>query len=297
MVEKFRQAGEEILKDPKVAPQEKALIEAHLASLALELAALPAVAVVSSPVDSQVPTHSEAETRLPTQVSRLTTATFHDYLIEDLKSRGQEIALPKPSAEIVEVFNILAGEGYEVAPIAYVDGKRKEVRMGVFETVARPDYTDGTQMYYAKPDGGTNDPLADILVRGRKGNRIAVPPFVKHVPTNSRFAVSWDEIHNYVGPETIKTTPHLAQQLEKGGITFDIPDLADFRSAGQTHEKALVANSWEWVQECARFGDHHIVGHRDSGGLEAVAAWPSDRRVDDIAFRFQAVSRPQPLPR
>lgn len=306
MVEKFRQAGEEILKDPGVAPQEKALIEGHLNLLATEQAALLAVEIASALVDSQVPTHTEEapanlapapETRLLIQASRLSTATFHDYLIEYLKSRGQEIALPKPSAEIVEVYNILAGEGYEVAPIAHVDGKKREVRMGVFEIVARPDYTDGTQMYYAKPDGGTNDPLAGILLRGREGNRIAVPDRVRHVPIESRFAVSWDEINNYVGLEAIKTTPNLAQQLTKGGITLDIPNRADFRSAGQTHEQALVANSWEWVQESAGFGVRHLVGHRDNGGLRAVDGWLSGNRLDYIAFRFQAVSRPQQLPR
>lgn len=233
------------------------------------------------------------ETRLPTQVSRLTVATFHDYLIEDLKSRGQEIALPQPSREIVEVYHILASEGYDVAPIADVDGERKEVRIGVFETVARPDYTDGTQMYYSP----RRDPLADILLRGREGNKIAVPDFVQHVPTNSRFAVSWDEIHNYVAPETRKTTPHLAEQLTKGGIILDIPNLADFRSAGQTHEDKLVANSWEWVQDSTRFGPRRIAGGRDVGGLRAVLVWRSDDHFGRIAFRFQAVSHPQQLPR
>lgn len=235
-----------------------------------------------------------SETRLPAQASRLTIATFRDQLIEGLKSHGQEIALPETyiSPEIVEVYNILAGEGYDVAPIAHVDGKRKEVRIGVFETVARPDYTDGTQMYY----NPRKDPLTDILVRGREGNKIAVPNFVKHVPFNSRFAVSWGEIKKYVAPEARKTTPHLAEQLAKGGITFDIPDLADFRSAGQTHEQKLVANSWEWVQDSAWFGPHLIAGSRGGGGLKAVGGWPSGDHDDGIAFRLQAVSRPQQLP-
>ncbi len=255
------------------------------------------------PVDFQIPTHSEAveqptdltqapETRLPIQASRLTIATFHDQLSEGFRARGQEIALPEPSPEIVEVYNILASEGYDVAPIAYVDGKRKEVRIGVLETAKRPDYTDGTQMYYSP----RKDPLSDILLRGREGNKIAVPDFVKHVPTNSRFAVSWDEIHNYVVPEAIKTTPHLADQLTKGGIVFDIPDLADFRSAGQTHKDKLVATSWEWVQDSARFGYRHIAGGRGDGSLEAVDVWPSDDHDGFIAFRLQAVSPSQKLP-
>lgn len=232
------------------------------------------------------------ETRLPAQVSRFTTATFHDYLIENLKSRGQEITLPEPSQEIVEVYNILALEGYDVAPIAYVDKKRKEVRIGVFETVARPDYTNGTQMYYSP----RKDPLTDILAGGRRGNKIAVPDFVEHVPVNSRFAVSWGEVHNHVVPEAIKTTPHLAQQLTKGGIVFDIPNLADFRAAGQTHN--LVADSWEWVQDSAGFGNRRLVGGgRDFGSLGAVGDWRPGDRVGDFAFRFQAVSPSQKLPR
>ena len=233
------------------------------------------------------------ETRLPTQTSRLTIATFRDQLSEGFRARGQEIALPEPSPEIVEVYNILTGEGYDVAPIAYVDGKNKEVRIGVFETVARPDYTDGTQMYYSP----RKDPLAGVLLQGREGKKIAVPDFVRHVPVNSRFAVSWDEIHNYVVPEAIKTTSHLAQQLKKGGITLDIPNLADFRSAGQEHEDKLVANSWEWVQDSARFGRRLLAGGRAYGGLVAVLGWLSGRRFGCFAFRLQAVSPSQPLPR
>lgn len=249
------------------------------------------------PVETPIQTASVVDSGfgLKADLIKLTTATFHDYLMENRESRREEIALPETyiSPEIVEVYNMLAGEGYDVAPIAYVDGKRKEVRIGVFETVARPDYTDGTQMYYSP----RRDPLTDILVKGRERNRIAVPSFVEHVPVNSRFAVSWDEINKYVVPEAIKTTPHLAQQLTKGGIILDIPDRADFRSAGQTYEDKLVANSWEWVQDKARFGSRHIAGSRGHGGLRAVGDWQSGGHDDGIGFRFQAVSRPQPLPR
>lgn len=245
-----------------------------------------------------VTTLETPETKLPAQASKHTIATFHDYLIEDLKSRGQEIAIPEPSAVIVEVYNILAGEGYEVAPIAYVDGKRKKVRFGVFESVARPDYTNGTQMYYAKPDGGTNDPLADILVRGREKNEIAVPDYVRHVPGNSRFAVSWDEINKCIAPEAIKTTSHLAEQLTKGGIILDVPDLADFRSAGQGHADKLVAtNSWEWVKDSAGlFGGHRVAGRRGGGGPPAVLDWRPIDHFGYVAFRLQAVSPSQKLP-
>lgn len=253
----------------------------------------PTTEIPSSEAVAQTPPidlTQASETRLPAEVGRLSVATFHDYLITDLKSHGQEIALPKPSAEIVEVYNILASEGYEVAPIAHVDGKRQKVRIGVFETVARPDYTDGSQMYYTP----RRDPLAGILERGRTEKLQGIAYW--EVPAGSRFAVSWDEIRNYVVPEAIKLTPHLAEQLTEGGIVLDIPDRNDFRSAGQTHERALVANSWEWVQDSAGFGRRCIVGSRVYGGLEADDDLSSDDRDGDVAFRFQAVSRSQPLP-
>ncbi|MEK7617245.1 MAG: hypothetical protein AAB414_04265 [Patescibacteria group bacterium] len=248
----------------------------------------------AAPKESNDVETPEEEILVP--VTKLTVETFRDRLTEDLKSIGREINLPEPSPEIVEVYNILAGEGYEVVPIAYVDGRKKEVRIGVFETVARPDYTDGSQMYYS----GGRDPLAGILTRGRTETpeipqRIAHP--YRNVPLDSRFAVSWDEIHNYVIPEAIQTTSHLAEQLTKGGISFDIPNRDDFRSAGKRHEDQLVANSWEWVLDDARFGSRRLVGYRGRGGLEAVDVWPSGHHGDDVGFRVQAVSHSQELPR
>lgn len=216
-------------------------------------------------------------------------------LIEGLRVRGQEIAPPDPSPEIVEVYNILAGEGYEVAPIVHIDGKRKEVRFGVFETTKRPIYTDGSQMYYSP----RRDPLADILVEIRRRNKFIFPNFVKHVPTNSRFALSLDEINTCVVPEAIITTPHLAEQLTKGGIVLGIPDQADFLPASQTHN--LEAYRWEWVQGKLGFGNgvQCIVGGRDDDVyiLSAIYGWYSGFRLDSLGFRLQAVSPPQQLPR
>lgn len=227
------------------------------------------------------------ETVLEVPTSKLTPATFHDYLLADLKHRGQEIALPKPSAEIVEVHNILAGKGYEVVPIAFVDRNKKNVRIGVFETVARPDYTNGSQMYYSpRPD-----PLAGILRIGRTESPQRIKYPYGNASEETRFYVSWNEIHDFVVPETIETTPHLADQLTKGGIVFNIPNLADFRYAGQRYN--LEAYSWEWVQDAARFGHRCIVGYRVRG----VDGWLPDSHGVRIGFRFEAVSGPQPLPR
>lgn len=218
--------------------------------------------------------------------------TFRDYFY----LQGQEIALPGPSQEIVEVHNILAGSGFDVAPAVYVDKEKGEVIYAVLETVVRPDYTDGTQMYYSNPD---EDPLAQIIERGRTGQhqRIAVPDWVRHVPTRSRFAVSWDEVHNFVVPEVVNVTPHLKEQVTKSGIILRVPTKAEFQSAGERYPHFGVANgSWEWLYDKAGLDSRLLGGRRDFGVLSAVFNWPSDFHRDRIAFRLQAVSLPQKLP-
>lgn len=229
-----------------------------------------------------------------------TRLTFHDYLSEDLKTRGQEITLPEPSQAIVEVHNILAGSGFDVAPVVYVDRKKGEATFGVLETVVRPNYTDGTQMYYSNPDEDPHeDPLAQILERGRTGRqqRIAVPDWVSHVPVKSRFGVSWDEIHNFVAPEVIGILPHLEKQVVESGIVFRVPTKAEFQSAGERYPHLGGANSWEWLYDKAGFDDRLFGGRRGSGGLRAVYVWRSVSHFDNVGFRLQAVSPSRKLPR
>lgn len=229
------------------------------------------------------------------EVTVFTRETFHDYLNEGLKTRGQEIALPGPSQAIVEVHNILVGSGFYVAPVVYVDRENREATFGVLETVVRPDYTDGTQMYYGTPG---EDPLAQILERGRTGQqqRIAVPDWVRHVPTKSRFAVSWDEIHIFVAPEVVNANPHLEEQVKKSGIVFRVPTKAEFQFSGERYPHFGGANSWEWLYDTAWFGYRLVGGRRDRGGLGVVDGWPSGYRDGLVGFRLQAVSLSQKLP-
>lgn len=213
------------------------------------------------------------------------------------QTRTQELVLPEPSPVLIEVHRMLTDSGFTVAPTVYVDKQKGEVTHGLIETVVRPDYTDGTQMYYSNPD---EDPLAGILEKGRTGQqkRIAVPDWARHVPTKSRFAVSWDEVHNFVAPEVVNTTPHLKEQVTKSGIVFRVPTKSDFQSAGKDYPHLGGANTWEWLYDKARFhGGRLIGGDRDDGGLGAVYGWPPGAHGDDLGFCLQVVSRPQKLPR
>lgn len=151
-------------------------------------------------------------------------------------------------------------------------------------------------MYYSNPD---EDPLAQILKRGRTGRqeKIAVPDWVRHVPAESRFAVSWDEIHNFVAPEVVNTIPHLKEQVTKSGIVFRVPTKAEFRSSGERYPHFGDANSWEWLHDSTGFGRRLIGGNRVFSGLEDVLGLPSDLHRGDIGFHLRAVSPPQKLPR
>lgn len=232
--------------------------------------------------------------------TRLTIAAFRDQLQKELKARGQEIVLPEPSPEIVEVYNILTNNGFDVAPVVYVDREKREATYGVLETVVRPDYVgNGTQMYYDYPD---DDPLAKILKEGReigrtsKGQGINTPSWANHADPRTRFFVSWDEVHDYVAAKVISATPHLAEQVATGGIVFRVPTKKEFQDAGKRYPHLGGANSWEWLYDEAGFGGRRIGGRRDDGGLRAVGDWRSGRRNDRIAFRLQAVSPSQKFP-
>ncbi len=232
-------------------------------------------------------------TNMAVGTPELTISTFHNYLNEEIKARGQKVTTPEPSQAIVIVHNILAGSGFDVAPVVYVDRKKREVTYGVLEIVVRPDYTDGTQMYYSNPD---EDPLAQILERGRTGreHRIAVSDCVRHVPTKSRFAVSWVGIHNFVVPEVIDTISHLKEQVTQSGIVFRVPTEAEFASAAERYSYFVDANSQEWFYDSARFGFRRAGVYGD--GRAYVIAWPPGSHHDNVGFRLQAVSPPQKLP-
>lgn len=161
-----------------------------------------------------------------------------------------------------------------------------------------PEYTDGTQMYYPTLDGGTNDPLAEILKRGREDNdrKIAETDWTRHVPHNSRFGVSWDEIDRYVVPGVAKKNPALAYQMAKGGIVLHVPTKAEFRAAGKEYPHFGQSNTWKWAYDEAGFGRRLIVGRRDHGGLRAVSSWLSDGHYGRIGFHLQGKSPPQKLP-
>lgn len=287
-LEKLAQYHEKMGNQPKA--------DLYLALAAEERAnGVPETLAVSQ--QAVTPTESSAET--PESVKRVsvfTRETFYNYLHEELKAAGQKITLPEPLQAIVEVHNILARNNFNAAPVIYVDRKKRKVTYGVIETVVRPDYTDGTQMYYSNPD---EDPLAQILGKGRTGcrQRIAVPDWARHIPTKSRFAVSWDEIHNFIVPEVIDTMPQLKEEITKGGIVLRVPTKSEFQSAGRRYPHFGNANSWEWLYDSAGLGSRLFGGHRDLGGLGAVDDWGPGGHFDDVAFRLQAVSPSQELPR
>lgn len=219
---------------------------------------------------------------------------YGEVLVAETPISSAEAGIPEMPPELAAVQEILTDKGFSIAHIAYVNREKGEVTHALIETIVRPDYTDGTQMYYSSPD---EDPLAKILEKGRQEKKIAVPSWVKHVPTKSRFAVSWDEAHNFVFPEVVETIPGLKKQVAKNGIVFRVPTKAEFRFAGKSHPHFGTTNSWEWLYDKAIGGSRLVGGHRAHGGTEAVYDWQSDFHYVPIGFRLQAVSPPQKLTR
>jgi len=142
----------------------------------------------------------------------------------------------------------------------------------LFDKTPKPNYTDGTQMY-------ENDPFAQILERGRKDGRIQVPDFVKHVPQNSRFAVSSDELYQYVYPEIAKLLGIDPTQVRSSKeIEFNVLGNLHYPYLGET-------STWEWLHD--KFEDDHRLdgGGSGLGGLANVHRSWSDDRHDDLGFR------------
>ncbi len=210
---------------------------------------------------------------------------------------GQEITLPEPSPALIEVHRILTDSGFTVAPIAYVDREKGEVTHAIIETVVRPDYTDGTEMYYKNPD---EDPLAQILERvrtRRHAQGVAVPHWERRVPSKSRFGLSWDEIHGFVVPEVVKTVHHLKETIRNRGIAFRVPTKAEYQFAGESYPLGAGDNiEWLYDRAPAFVGDWLRSG-RCASGFTVDHGWLPETHSVSFGFRLQAVSRPQKLPR
>lgn len=148
----------------------------------------------------------------------------------------------------------------------------------LIESVQKPNYNDGRQIYY---DG--NDPLGEVLTAWRKDGRIEVPFWTRDIPSNSRFAVSADEIDALVIPE-------FARRIDINAGQTGLPRAIEFNVAGNlNHPEWGQTNTAEWFADKFDSSDRLVGGYSDDGGLAYVDASESGHHNGYLGFRLQVV--------
>lgn len=211
---------------------------------------------------------------------------LHEQLYQELKTRGQEVALPEPPKGLLEVQAILTGEGFDVEPIVYVS--KGEVTYALLDRSERPNWDDVDY---------PTDAYSPIVQRGRRDGIIKITNWTRGVRDTSRFGISWDEVHNFVVPAVVDLSSQLARQVETSGVVFRVPTKAEFQAAGLRYPHLGKKRSWEHLYGDLGHGLRLVGGYSDSGGLGAVGGYPSEGHDDSVWFRLQAVFPSQKLPR
>lgn len=140
------------------------------------------------------------------------------------------------------------------------------------DTTQKPNYKDGKQVY-------SNDQFGNILAQLRKDKKITVPSDYKHVPQNSRFAVSWDELKGHVLPAIAETLGVKTNQVR-------LPKEIEFNVVGNLfHPEWGQTSTWEWFEDRFGGGDRLYGGGCGFGGLVNVSCSWSDGRNAGIGFR------------
>lgn len=233
----------------------------------------------------------------------LTPSQLVEQLHEELKGeRRIDIVLTPPRPEFFEMQKILNDKGFNMVPVVYRVG-REEISYALLDAGVRPPYNQGLQMYEEDiRKDGQNGPLAEILVRGRDIGRIAVPSSVSHVPCNSRFAVSCDEIDGFVAPEVAKVSPCLAKQIDVSGTKLRVQNGDEFKQAGVLDRFAHLGQSHTrvWLYNDSGdggrlFGSRLFSGLSGFGGVRVFPGWRSDYHLDSVAFSLQAIMPPQKI--
>jgi hypothetical protein len=124
----------------------------------------------------------------------------------------------------------------------------------LIDGIQKPNYTDGTQTY-------ENDPLKEIL------------------ELDSRFRLSWDELHSTI-------LPRIAKIFEVKDEAVRLPKEIEFNILGNMHHPEWGETStFEWLDDKFKSGSRLIGGYSDGGGLSHVSYAPSGNRYAYVGFR------------
>lgn len=153
----------------------------------------------------------------------------------------------------------------------------------LLDITRRPNYNKGRQMYPDTPR--FKDLLADLRDKGSNGG-ILIPDFYKHVPKDSRFAISADEIDGSGNVIAGAVSEKLA--LQEGEEITTLPYSTFVYAGNLSYPHFGQANTSEWLRNKFGHGYRLHGGGSDRGGLSYVGRWPSDVRFDSLGFRLQA---------
>lgn len=150
----------------------------------------------------------------------------------------------------------------------------------IWDPTRRPDYNNGKQMYPDTPR------FREILAGLRDGeDGIEVPSDYKHVPKDSRFAISADEIdgsRNLVGGEIAKI-----MALQEGEVISTPPNAVFVYIGNLRHQELGRVTTSEWFRNNFGHGGRLDGGGSRLGGLSDVDDWPSGFRNRSVGFRLQ----------
>lgn len=151
----------------------------------------------------------------------------------------------------------------------------------LFDVTERPNYNDGKQMYPDMPR------FKEMLANLRDQGQVEVPDSYKHVPKDSRFAISPDEID---GSKAV-VAKAVAGILDLTAEQMTTPPYATLNYIGNlAHLELGQVTTSEWLRnKFGRWGRLH-GGHSDEGGLSHVHYWSSNGRFGLIGFRLQVSS-------
>lgn len=151
----------------------------------------------------------------------------------------------------------------------------------LLDVIKRPDYKSGKQMYPDTPR------FMEMLADLRDLGQVAVPDSYRHVPKNSRFAVSPDEIDGKNAAVANAVAAVLGIKTEQVAT----PLYVVFNYVGNlAHPEFGQVNTAEWFKNNFRRGDRLFGGRSGVGSLESVSDWLSGGCSDSIGFRLQVSS-------
>lgn len=145
---------------------------------------------------------------------------------------------------------------------------------GLFDRTAKPDYKKGKQMY-------ADDPFGLLLSQLRKEGKIKIPEFCKHIPENSRFGLSAEELKQSVYPEITKFLG-----LTKNQVVIRSAKVEEFSLLGNRSYQYLGKTyCMEWFADQFAHQFSLFGGSSGYGSFSDVHCLKSNYRHDSIGWR------------